>query len=107
MTYLSELRDSLVQAAHRRHAEAEESSTQHALVTRAAGARAGRGRVFSIGIWRRSMHGGRAALASLALGLTGTAVGVVQIGAPLGPEPQLSGALTQTVESLQHGEPSP
>jgi hypothetical protein len=107
MTYLSELRSSLVQAAHRQHAEAEQLSTQHALATRAAGGRGGRVRVPSAGIWRRSLHGGRAALASLALGLTGTAVGVVQIGAPLGPEPQLSSALTQTFESPQHGEPSP
>jgi hypothetical protein len=39
---------------------------------------------------RRSMHGGRAILASVVLGLTSTAVGVVQVGPPLGPEPQLS-----------------
>jgi hypothetical protein len=104
MTYLSELRSSLVQAAHRQHAEAQESSIQRVLA-RAAGGRAGR--VRSAGIWRRSMHGGRAALASLALGLTGTAVGAVHIGAPLGPEPQPSSALTQTFESPQHGEPSP
>jgi hypothetical protein len=107
MTYLSELRSSLVGAAHRRHAEAQEPSTRQAPVERSASVRGARGRVPSIGIWRRSLHGGRAALASLALGLTGTAVGAVQIGAPLGPEPQPSGALTQTVEPLQNGEPTP
>ena len=107
MTYLSELRSSLVQAAQRQHAEAAEPSTQRALATHAANARAGRAHVPTAGIWRRSLHGGRAALASLALGLTGTAVGAVQVGAPLGPEPQLSSALTQTFEPPQHGEPRP
>jgi hypothetical protein len=36
------------------------------------------------------MHSGRALLASVVLGLTGTAVGAVQVGPPLGPEPQLT-----------------
>jgi hypothetical protein len=107
MTYLSELRSSLVQAAHRRHAETQESSSRHALAAREASARQERGRAPTAGIWWRSVHGGRAALVSLALGLTGTAVGAVQVGAPLGPEPQLSVALTQSVEAPQHGEPSP
>ena len=95
MTYLSELRSSLLQAAHRQHAEAQQ------------GARSRRERASSAGVWRRSLHGGRAALASLALGLTGTAVGAVQVGAPLGPEPQLSSAVTRTLEAPQRGEPSP
>jgi hypothetical protein len=34
------------------------------------------------------MHSGRAMLASVVLGLTGTAVGAVQVGPPLGPEPR-------------------
>jgi hypothetical protein len=107
VTYMPELRGSLVQAAHRQHAEAQTSSTRDALAAPAASARAGRGRAPSAGIWLRSVHGGRAVLVSLALGLTGTAVGAVQVGAPLGPEPQLSSAVTGTAGSIQPGDPSP
>ncbi len=107
MTYLSELRSSLVQAAHRQHTAAQHASAHAAVAEQATRAQHLRQRTPSVGIWQRSLHGGRAVLASLALGLAGTAVGAVQVGAPLGPEPQLSGALTQTVGSPQHGEPGP
>ncbi len=71
MTHLSELRAALVDAAHRQHAAAAPAGREHG---------SGSAR------WRRPMHTGRAMLASVALGLTGTAVGVVQVGPPLGPE---------------------
>jgi hypothetical protein len=74
MTYLSELRAALVDAAHREHAAAEPAGRERSCVS----AR-----------WHRPMHSGRAMLASVALGLTGTAVGAVQVGPPLG-EPQPS-----------------
>ncbi len=72
MTYLSELRTALVDAAHRQQAAPEPT---------------GRGRAFRRAPWHQSMHSGRAILASVVLGLTSTAVGVVQVGPPLGPEP--------------------
>jgi hypothetical protein len=75
MTYLSELRAALVDAAHRQHAAAEPAGRERASVS----AR-----------WHRPMHSGRAMLASVVLGLTGTAVGAVQVGPPLGPEPRPS-----------------
>jgi hypothetical protein len=105
MTYLSELRGSLVQAAHRQHEAAEQAGVQEAAAEQATRARRLRERVPSAGVWQRSLHGGRTVLASLALGLAGTAVGAVQVGAPLGPEPQLSSALTRTVGSPRHVEP--
>jgi hypothetical protein len=69
---MSGLRGALVDAAHRQQAEPEPT---------------GRGRAFRRAPWQQSMHGGRAILASVVLGLTSTAVGVVQVGPPLGPEP--------------------
>jgi hypothetical protein len=72
MTYLPEFRTALVEAAHRQQAAPEPT---------------GRGRTFRKVPWRQSMHGGRAILASVVLGLSSTAVGVVQVGPPLGPEP--------------------
>jgi hypothetical protein len=75
MTYLPELRNALLDAAHRQPAEPEPTR---------------RGRAFKTAPWHRTMHSGRAILASVVLGLTGTAVGAVQVGPPLGPEPQLS-----------------
>jgi hypothetical protein len=88
MTYMSELRAALVDAAHRQHAAAEP---------------AGRERASRRARWRRSthdgraLHSGRAILASVLLGLAGTAVGPIQVGAPLGPEPQPSGAVAKPV----------
>jgi hypothetical protein len=102
MTYLSELRSSLVDAAHRQHASAREPPARHA-----AAARRQRWPAPSAGVWWRAVHGGRAVLVSVALGLTSTAVGAVQVGAPLGPEPQLSSAVTGTSGSAQPGDPSP
>jgi hypothetical protein len=100
VTYLSELRSSLVDAAHRERALAAAASARPDSTGRHE-------RSFSLSLWARSMHGGRAILVSFALGLTGTAVGVVQVGAPLGPEPQISPALTRAVASPPSGEPSP
>ncbi|MGD0454136.1 MAG: hypothetical protein ABSB69_11115 [Solirubrobacteraceae bacterium] len=117
MTYLSELRASLVDAAHRQHASAEHASAEHAsaeyasaehaCAQHAPAARGERERASTRALWRRSLHGGRAILASFALGLTGTAVGAIQVGAPLGPEPQLSPALTRTVSPPPSVKPSP
>jgi hypothetical protein len=117
MTYMSELRSSLVDAARRQHASGQHASGQHASgqhastqqapAQQAASARRPRERATAGSIWWRSVHGGRAVLVSLALGLTSTAVGAVQVGAPLGPEPQLSSRVTGTAGSAQPGEPSP
>jgi hypothetical protein len=108
VTYLSELRSSLVDAAHRQHAEQERDSAQRIHHGRpAARARGARVRSFSRELRRGSLHGGRAILASVALGLTGTAVGAVQVGPPLGPEPQLSAPLTKAVGSPPPREPRP
>jgi hypothetical protein len=108
VTYLSELRSSLVDAAHRQHAQHERDAAQRTRRGRPAvptqGARARR---FSRELRRGSLHGGRAILASVALGLTGTAVGAIQVGPPLGPEPQLSGSLTKVVDSPSPGNPRP
>jgi hypothetical protein len=107
MTYLSELRSSLVEAAHRQHASVEQAASRPAPNARpAARARSRRGPA-SRELWRGSLHGGRAILASVALGLTGTAVGAVQVGPPLGPEPQLSAPLNQTVGSPPTREQAP
>jgi hypothetical protein len=119
MTYLSELRASLVEAAHRQHAEAPAATvadvTARATTTPDATARHGsirrpaprtREGVFSNAMWR-SLHGGRAILASVALGLTGTAAGAIQVGAPLGPEPQLTPSLSRALNAPPSGEPSP
>ncbi len=108
MTYLSELRSSLIDAAHREHASAEQDAPRHRPAgSSAPAARSARGPGRSGARWRGSLHGGRAILASVALGLTGTAVGVVQVGPPLGPEPQLSESLTQTVTAPAPGETRP
>ena len=107
MTYLSELRESLVDAAHRQHALAEHAPAEHASAQHAPVARGERERTSSRARWRRSMHGGRAMLASVALGLTGTAVGAIQVGAPLGPEPRPSPDLTRTVTPPPSVKPSP
>ena len=82
MTYLSELRAALVDAAHREHAAAEPAGRERSCVS----AR-----------WHRPIHSGRAMLASVVLALAGPAVGAVQVGAPLGPEPQLSHAVAKPV----------
>jgi hypothetical protein len=71
MTYMPELRSSLVQAAHSQHHAAEEGA-------HARSATASRR--------RRPTHAARSMLASVVLGLTGTAIGAVHVGAPLGPE---------------------
>lgn len=75
MTYLPELRDALVSAAERQS------------VTFDPGANQPVGRVVRSS---RTARYTRAALASLALGLAGTAAGAVHVGAPLGPEAPLS-----------------
>ena len=112
MTYLSELRSSLVDAAHRQHDAAERAGVEHAAALHrrarhSLATRGQRGRTATSALWRRSIHGGRAMLASVALGLTGTAVGAVQVGAPLGPEPPPSSALTTTVTPPPNVKPSP
>jgi hypothetical protein len=108
VTYLSELRSSLVDAAHRQHAEQERGGAQRVHHGQpAARARSARVRSFSKELRRGSLHGGRAILASVALGLTGTAVGAVQVGPPLGPEPQLSAPLTKAAGSPPPREPRP
>jgi hypothetical protein len=108
VTYLSELRSSLVDAAHRQHAEHLPDAAQRIHHDRpAARARSARVRSLSKELRRGSLHGGRAILASVALGLTGTAVGAVQVGPPLGPEPQLSAPLTKAIGSPQPQEPRP
>ena len=108
MTYLSELRSSLVDAAHRQHAEHERDAAQRTSHGRPAAPTWGaRVHSFSRELRRGSLHSGRAILASVALGLTGTAVGAIQVGPPLGPEPQLSGSLTKVVSSPSPGKPRP
>ena len=108
MTYLSELRSSLVEAAHRQHASAEQAASRHTPSGRPAPRAWSRPSIgFSRELWRESLHGGRAILASIALGLAGTAVGAVQVGPPLGPEPQLSAPLSQTVGSPPNREQAP
>jgi hypothetical protein len=92
MTYLSELRAALVDAAHRQHAAAEP---------------AGRERASGSARWRRPMHSGRAMLASVALGLTGTAVGAVQVGPPLGPEPGPSHVIVKPAGAPTSASPRP
>jgi hypothetical protein len=80
MTYLSELRSSLVDAAHRQRACAEANDRE---------------RTVRRDPWHHSMHHARAVLLSLALGLAGPAVGAIQVGAPLSPEPQISHAVSE------------
>lgn len=92
MTYLPDLRSSLVEAAHREHAQPPLTASP----PRASMAR-----------WRDSLHYGRAVLASVALGLTGTAAGAVHVGAPLGPEPPPSPAVTQPATAPASNEPRP
>jgi hypothetical protein len=53
------------------------------------------------------MHGGRAILASVVLGLTGTAVGAVQVGPPLGPEPPPSHAVAKLAGAPASVSPRP
>lgn len=93
MTHLPELRAALMDAAHRQHAAARTGERERGL--RTAQRRAERG-------WRailggRTLHGGRAALASVVLGLAGPAAGAVQVGAPLGPEPRPPANLAKPV----------
>ncbi len=83
MTYLPALRSSLVHAAHRQH--------QVSLATDE------RERASRTARRRRTMHRGRAVLASVVLGLSGTAVGAIHVGAPLGPELPLSRSITKPV----------
>jgi len=92
MTYMSELRGALVDAAHRQQAAAEPSARERAW-TRTP--------------WLRSAHGARAVLASLVLGLTGTAVGAVQVGPPLGPEPPPSHTLAKHLGAPASRSPRP
>jgi len=92
MTYLSELRSALVDAAHRQQPAPQPT---------------GRERASARAPWRRSMHSGRAILASLVLGLTGTAVGVVQVGPPLGPEPLPSHAVAKPTGAPASVSPRP
>lgn len=80
MTYLSDLRSSLVDAAHRQHARVEAGGNEPT-VRRDP--------------WHHSMHHARAVLVSLALGLAGPAVGAIQVGAPLSAEPQISQAVSK------------
>jgi hypothetical protein len=74
MTYIPELRSALVDAASRQQAASGPGPS-------------GRERTSARASWPRSAHGARAVLASVVLGLTGTAVGAIQVGPPLGPEP--------------------
>jgi hypothetical protein len=104
VNYLSELRSELVQAAHREHAALAPASRAR------AGGRA-RARKLAWGPWLHSAHYARVALASVVLGLTGTAVGAVHVGAPLGPEqPYTSapaGPAPGVVRQRPGGEPEP
>jgi hypothetical protein len=116
MTYLAELRSALVDAAHRQHADAQrQSADAHArhldahthnthMYTRA---RAATTALWRPTLWRRSAHYGRAILASVVLGLTGSAVGAVHVGAPLGPEPTLSPSISNTTTPPGSAAPRP
>jgi hypothetical protein len=96
MTYMPELRSSLVQAARSQHAAADEGiHARSAIASRATASRR-----------RRPTHAARSMLASLALGLTGTAVGAVHVGAPLGPESPPS-VVTHTLNAPGAGAPRP
>ncbi len=92
MTHLPELRAALMDAAHREHA---------------APAPSGRRRASARAPWRRSMHGVRSALASVVLGLASTAVGAVQVGAPLGPEPPPAHAVAEPTGAPTSISPRP
>jgi hypothetical protein len=92
MTYMSDLRAALVQAAREQHAAATPSGRERATA-----------RAFS---WRFA-HGGRAILASIVLGLAGTAVGAVQVGPPLGPEPPPSHLIAHPASSPPTGASLP
>jgi hypothetical protein len=91
MTYMPELRSSLVHAAHSRHHAAEEE-------THARSATASR--------LHRPTHAARSMLASLVLGLSGTAIGAVHVGAPLGPESPPS-VIAHTFNTPGAGAPRP
>jgi hypothetical protein len=80
MSYLDELRSSLVDAAHRQRA-CTEASVHDRVVPRDPP--------------HHAMFHARAMLATIALALAGPAVGAIQVGAPLGPEPQLSHAVAR------------
>jgi hypothetical protein len=120
MSYLDELRSELVQAAHREHTAAQSaqaprehtaSQGAHAWALRARVARRAHAHKPSPAPWRRSAHLGRAALASVVLGLAGTAVGAVHVGAPLGPEQPYSAAPARPAPGVAREpggeEPSP
>ncbi|MGA2453090.1 MAG: hypothetical protein ABSG93_06175 [Solirubrobacteraceae bacterium] len=87
MTHLPELRNSLVDAADREHAAAHRAHAVAGPFERARKIKPAR--------WQRSAHYGRAILASVVLGLTGTAVGAIHVGAPLGPEQPQSPSLAR------------
>jgi hypothetical protein len=92
MTYMPELRSALVDAARHQQA-APEPSHRRRTPARAS--------------WRGSAHGARAVLASIVLGLTGTAVGAVQVGPPLGPEPPPSHVLARHLGAASSRSPRP
>jgi len=91
MTYMPELRSSLVQAAHSQHDAAEDG--EHARSATASRR-------------RRPTHAARSMLASLVLGLAGTAIGAVHVGAPLGPESPPS-VVTHAFNAPGAGAPRP
>ncbi len=91
MTHLPELRAALMDAAHREHAAARPQEREQGLTR----ARRRAGHRWQAIFGGHTLHSGRAALVSVALGLAGPAVGAVQVGAPLGPEPQPPAALAK------------
>ncbi len=93
MTHLPELRAALMDAAHREHAAARAGAHEREQGLTSARRQAGH-RWHAI-FGGRALHSGRAALVTVALGLAGPAVGAVQVGAPLGPEPPPSAALAK------------
>jgi hypothetical protein len=108
VSYLSELRSELVRAAHREHTAARSAL---APAPHARGGGRGRARKLARAPWLHSAHYGRVALASVVLGLTGTAVGAVHVGAPLGPEQPYASAPAKPAPGVAKpspdGEPAP
>jgi hypothetical protein len=103
VTYLSELRSELVQAAHREHYAAQ-SALAPAPHARASGR--ARARKLARAPWLHSAHYTRVALASIVLGLTGTAVGAVHVGAPLGPEQPYTSAPAEPAPGVVKQRPA-
>jgi hypothetical protein len=93
MTYMPELRSSLVHAAHSQHHATEETERAHARSATASRR-------------RRPTHAARSMVASLVLGLAGTAIGAVHVGAPLGPESPPS-VVAHTLYTPGAGTPRP